>query len=112
MITIVDYDRLPPRYDRVIYKDKKTGEYSLIRATKQWTRIRCSVVFRIIIINLLMNPSVKKIWRESKRYQRIEIEMKTGEIKQMSIKNLFLRKKYPQLYKIQKEITKNIIKII
>jgi len=111
MIKIIDYDRLPQKYDRVIYINKKTKEYTLTRIFGQCMRLKCSVAYRIFLINLLTNSSVKRVWKNNQLKDTLKVELHTRRKVIVDVSKYLLKKKYPKLYEIQKEITKNIIEI-
>ena len=60
MIKIIDYDRLPQKYDRAIYINKKTKEYSLTRIFGQCMRNALYRIFLIKQIQIICKKGMEK----------------------------------------------------
>jgi hypothetical protein len=108
---IIDWDRLPPIYDRLLYYDKRTAEITF--TPNKYTNLyrKTSLVRKILIIQILTNPNVVSLHKDTSRYHYLKITFKNGDVKYLYGERNTLIRKYPELYKIEKKITKTIIEV-
>lgn len=108
---IVDWDRLPPKYDSLLYINIATGEISLECEKGMKLYKAYSVLLKIFLINLLTHKEVYCIYRDKKRQHWLKVYLRNGDMYEILTERTCLKRKYPELYKIEKEITKTIIEV-